>query len=224
MSWIFPVLMILIFLAVVATNYTEGMWSNAINLVNVVTAALLAVNFFEPLAGALDDWQPTFTYVWDFISIWALFCVFMLIFRVLTDSISRGKSPFSEARRSDRQRHIVGLARLGRRLLRDDDPAHGPDEPHVLFRRFSAEGKDGARPGARPPMVGICERPLRGRLFPHGRTPVRSGIEVHQHPTNNAARTSKFTSKKPINSESINRNLFHYDASKRPSSTYHRSS
>lgn len=86
--------MILIFLAVVATNYTEGMWSNAINLVNVVTAALLAVNFFEPLARTLDGWQPTFTYVCDFISIWALFCVFMLIFRLLTDSISRVKVRF----------------------------------------------------------------------------------------------------------------------------------
>ena len=94
MTLILPVLMILIFLAVVATNYAEGMWSNAISLINFVTAALLAVNFFEPLANWLDGWQPTYTYVWDFISLWTLFCVFMLIFRILTDSISRVKVRF----------------------------------------------------------------------------------------------------------------------------------
>lgn len=94
MSSILPILLILIFLACVATNYGEGMWSNAINLINIVTAGLLAVNFFEPLARWLDEWQPSFTYVWDFLSLWALFGVFMLIFRLLTDSISRVKVRF----------------------------------------------------------------------------------------------------------------------------------
>ena len=77
-----------------ATTYSEGMWSNAITLINIVTAGLLAVNFFEPLARKLSDWQPSYGYLWDFISLWALFCVFMLIFRILTDTLSRVKVRF----------------------------------------------------------------------------------------------------------------------------------
>ncbi len=94
MSWLFLVLMLLIFFACVATSYTEGMWSNAICLINVVTAALLALNFFEPVAGWLDDWNHSYTYLWDFLALWGLFALCMLIFRVLTDSISRVKVRF----------------------------------------------------------------------------------------------------------------------------------
>ena len=43
-------LMIIILFASVAMLYNDGMWSNAIRLINVVTAALLAMNFYEPLA------------------------------------------------------------------------------------------------------------------------------------------------------------------------------
>ena len=78
----------------VALHYTEGMWSNAIRLINVVTAALLATNFFEPVARWLDDWQPSYTYVWDFLALWGLFVVFMVILRELTDRISQVKVRF----------------------------------------------------------------------------------------------------------------------------------
>ncbi len=94
MSWLLPFLMLLIMFAVVATSYNEGMWSNAIKLINVVTAALLATNYFEPLARWLDGWQPTYTYLWDFLSLWLLFSLFMLIFRLLTDTLSRVKVRF----------------------------------------------------------------------------------------------------------------------------------
>ena len=81
--------MLVIIFACVATLYTDGMWSNAIRLINVVTAALLATNFFEPVARWLDDWQPSYTYLWDFLALWGLFAVFMAIFRVLTDQVSK---------------------------------------------------------------------------------------------------------------------------------------
>ena len=88
MTLILPFLMLLIFFAVVATCFTEGMWSNAVRLINVVTAALLAVNFFEPLARTLDNWQPSYTYLWDFLSLWGLFGISLLIFREITDRVS----------------------------------------------------------------------------------------------------------------------------------------
>ncbi len=89
MTFILPLLMILIVFACVATCYTEGMWSNAIRLINVVTAALLAMNFFEPVARWLYDMQPSYTYLWDFLSLWGLFGIFMVIFRELTSALSR---------------------------------------------------------------------------------------------------------------------------------------
>lgn len=87
-------LMLVILFACVATLYTEGMWSNAIRLINVVTAALLAVNFWEPVAASLDGWQPTYTYVWDFLVLWGLFAIFMAVFRAATDLLSRVKVRF----------------------------------------------------------------------------------------------------------------------------------
>ena len=88
MTLILPFLMLLIFFAVVATCFTEGMWSNAVRLINVVTAALLAVNFFEPLARTLDNWQPSYTYLWDFLSLWGLFGLILLVMREITDRVS----------------------------------------------------------------------------------------------------------------------------------------
>jgi hypothetical protein len=87
-------LMFVILFACVAMCYAEGMWSNAIRLVNIVTAALLAVNFFEPFARWIEGQQSSYTYVWDFLSLWAVFCVSLLILRILTDSLSRVKVRF----------------------------------------------------------------------------------------------------------------------------------
>jgi hypothetical protein len=88
MSSLLPFLMVVIIFACVATSYAEGMWSNAIKLINIITASLLAVNFFEPVAKLLDDWQPTYTYVWDFLSLWGVFGLSLLVLRTLTDHIS----------------------------------------------------------------------------------------------------------------------------------------
>ena len=89
MDSIFPLLLLVIIFACVATSYAEGMWSNAIKLINVITAALLAMNFFEPVANALEKWQPSYTYVWDFLALWGLFGLFLMVFRELTDRISK---------------------------------------------------------------------------------------------------------------------------------------
>ena len=87
-------LMFVIFFACVAMLYNDGMWSNAIRLINLITAALLAMNFFEPLADWLEKTKPDYTFFWDFLSLWGLFIVFSLIFRQLTDRISQVKVKF----------------------------------------------------------------------------------------------------------------------------------
>ncbi len=90
-------LFILIFVGCIAALYTEGMWGNAIRLINVVTAALLATNFFEPAARWLEGYSQTFatyTYIWDFLVLWGLFAMFMVLLRLATDFLSRVKIRF----------------------------------------------------------------------------------------------------------------------------------
>jgi hypothetical protein len=87
-------LMIVVLFACIATLYADGLWSNAVRLINVVTAALLAMNYFEPLANWLDAQQDSYTYFWDFLSLWGLFVIFSVIFRVATDFASRVKVQF----------------------------------------------------------------------------------------------------------------------------------
>ncbi len=97
MSAILPLLMIVVLAACVGVLFPEGLWSNLIRLVNVVTAALIAMSFWEPLARwleGLNDWFASITYYLDFLSLWILFGVSMLVMRIATDMISRVKVRF----------------------------------------------------------------------------------------------------------------------------------
>jgi len=94
MSVLFPLLLFVIFIAIAATLYPEGMWGNALMLINVVTAALLATNYWEPVSRMLESAAPTFTYFWDFLALWGLFAIFLGIMRAVTDMLSRTKVRF----------------------------------------------------------------------------------------------------------------------------------
>jgi hypothetical protein len=94
MTSLLPLLMLVVLFVCMATLYNEGMWSNAVRLINVVTAALLATNFFEPAARLLDGKLPAGSYAWDFLALWLLFAVFLLIVRTATDWVSRVKVRF----------------------------------------------------------------------------------------------------------------------------------
>jgi uncharacterized membrane protein required for colicin V production len=88
------IILCIILLACVASLFGDGLWSNAIRLVNVIIASLLAMNYFEPLADYLDKQLPSYTFVWDFLSLWALFVIFSIILKSLTDSLSKVKVKF----------------------------------------------------------------------------------------------------------------------------------
>jgi uncharacterized membrane protein required for colicin V production len=94
MGMVTTLLMTAILFACGAMLYNEGMWSNAIRLVNTITAALLAMNFFEPAADWLEQQAPTYGYFCDFVALWGLFVVFSLIFRLVTDRLSQVKVKF----------------------------------------------------------------------------------------------------------------------------------
>ncbi len=91
-------LILLVFLGVLfavgASLWQEGLWSNAINLVNLVTAALLATNFFEPLSALLIEQSGYFRYFGDFISIWLIFSVALLVFSTATSGVSKYRVRF----------------------------------------------------------------------------------------------------------------------------------
>jgi len=94
MSFLLPTLLFVIFFACVACLYTEGMWGNAIQLINVVTAALLTMNFFEPVADWVEGMAPTYRYLLDFLSMWFVFALSVTVLRVVTEQLSKVKVRF----------------------------------------------------------------------------------------------------------------------------------
>ena len=96
MALIFPGLLIVIFLFCLAFLYTEGMWSNALQLVNVLTAALLAMNFWEPLARFLEGQMPSATYIWDLVALWGIFALSLFVFNTACRSASGVKVRFKK--------------------------------------------------------------------------------------------------------------------------------
>ncbi len=104
-------LLLVIFVVCLAFLYQDGLWGNAIRLINVVTAALLATNCFEPVADYLEAMQPTYSYLWDFLALWGLFVVFLAVFRAATDSISRVKVRFLQL--ADRVGSVLCSAWIG---------------------------------------------------------------------------------------------------------------
>ena len=94
MTAILPALLFVIFVACVAWLYTDGMWGNAVRLVNVVTAGLLAMTFFEPAAEFMEGWLPSFTFTLDFLALWGTFALTLVVFRLITDRVSRVKVRF----------------------------------------------------------------------------------------------------------------------------------
>ena len=87
-------LLLAIFVGCAASLATAGLWSNFITLVNVITAALLAVNYWEPLADWLQAKDSSYTYLFDFVALWGIFGVGMGLLRPVTDALSKVKVKF----------------------------------------------------------------------------------------------------------------------------------
>lgn len=88
------VFFILVFVAVFASVMLGGLWSNTITLINFMLAGLIATNYFEPVADYLDKNAPSFTYAWDFVAIWLVFGLTMVVLRAATDYLSKIKVRF----------------------------------------------------------------------------------------------------------------------------------
>jgi hypothetical protein len=86
----------LVFFACAAMMWQGGLWSNAIIFFNAVTSALIASTLWEPVADWLQSKEPSYTYVWDFLSIWGVFTISMSILRWITDMLSSVKVKFKQ--------------------------------------------------------------------------------------------------------------------------------
>ncbi len=87
-------LLLVVFFCCFGFTVQNGTWGNGILLINVVTAGLIAVNFFEPLADYLQGMQASYTYLFDFLAIWAVFALTASILRTITDRLSTIKVKF----------------------------------------------------------------------------------------------------------------------------------
>ncbi len=91
---ILDIALCIVMFVIVAMMWPEGMWSNALTLVNTVFSGLLAANFFEPLADYFDKQMPSMTYAFDFIALWGVFALSFLILRTLAEQSSTHKVRF----------------------------------------------------------------------------------------------------------------------------------
>jgi uncharacterized membrane protein required for colicin V production len=83
------------FFASLAMMVREGLWSNAISLVNILISGLVAFAFYAPLAIYLDEMlDGQYTYLLDFVCIWVLFVVTMLVCRATTGMASGTRMRF----------------------------------------------------------------------------------------------------------------------------------
>ncbi len=69
-----PLLLVLIAI-VVGSNFKQGIWGNFLRLIAVITAALLATNFCEPIGAAIETALPTFWQYGDFLGAWLVFTI-----------------------------------------------------------------------------------------------------------------------------------------------------
>ena len=100
---ILSILLILIFVICVAMLWNEGTWSNSLTLINIVLAAMLATNYFEPAATFLESKLPSYTYLLDYLALWGIFFIAFSFLRGATDGLSktqvRLKMPIEQAGR-----------------------------------------------------------------------------------------------------------------------------
>jgi hypothetical protein len=80
----------IVFFASMAMMVREGIWSNTLTFFNIIFSGLVAFGFYAPLTIWVDEWlDGEYTYVLDFLMIWAVFVVAMIVSRLFTDRLSR---------------------------------------------------------------------------------------------------------------------------------------
>jgi len=86
---------LLVVFAGTAMMVQQGLWSNAISLVNIIISGLVAFTFYQPLTIYVDEMlDGEYTYLLDFVMIWALFVVTMVGARAVSGFASGTRMRF----------------------------------------------------------------------------------------------------------------------------------
>ena len=84
-----------LFVAVTFALWREGLWSTAIMFLNILAAATFATAWYETLvAFLLKRGLSSYDYLLDFLCLWGLFAVILLVLRETSDRVSRTKVRF----------------------------------------------------------------------------------------------------------------------------------
>lgn len=94
MSILFPVVLTVLLVAVIASLGGEGLWSNLITLFNVILAGMLATNFYDAAAAWLAKTLPAASYFADFACLWIIFAVALGVFQATTLAVSKVRVKF----------------------------------------------------------------------------------------------------------------------------------
>lgn len=67
---------------------SEGAWGAALSLIDVTLAALIATNFWQPIAEFLSDKAPEWRFWWHYLALVLLFIVSLALIRAATSALS----------------------------------------------------------------------------------------------------------------------------------------
>lgn len=88
---ILALVLMAVFVVVTAALVQEGLWGSLVMLLNVLFAATLASAVHGSVVAAVKPLAASYEYLLDFVVMWALFCVALLVAREITDRIARTK-------------------------------------------------------------------------------------------------------------------------------------
>jgi hypothetical protein len=87
--------LLLVFAGVAAAIWFQGFWSGTIAFMNLLFAAMIATNLFEPISTMVESFgAASYTFLLDFIVLWFLFGAVYATLRGITDLISRTQVKF----------------------------------------------------------------------------------------------------------------------------------
>jgi hypothetical protein len=86
--WVIDVAVVFIGLIILYALSSEGLWGSALMTLNVLFSSLIALNFYEPLAGAISGLGSFAHGYADTFSLMIIFVVTLITLRITTDSIA----------------------------------------------------------------------------------------------------------------------------------------
>lgn len=85
---------LILFVLIVASTWWFGLWSNLITLVNLLLSAMLASSIYEPISDWLISLEESYSALYDFVAVWAVFCISFIVLRGITDVVSSYRLKF----------------------------------------------------------------------------------------------------------------------------------